>query len=101
MDYTASAHEVPDAGDLTGARIIFVPGLKPKPEPDVYRHALERLGVGATETWMVGDNLEWEVETPQRLGMVGIWYDPFDAGVPATATARPTRIIKRLSELVE
>ena len=72
-----------------------------KPEPEVYRHALERLGCAAGDAWMVGDNYEWEVVAPQKLGMCGVWYDPFEAGVPATATARPTRIIKRLAELVE
>jgi putative hydrolase of the HAD superfamily len=72
-----------------------------KPEPAVYRHALERLGVAASDAWMVGDNYEWEVVAPQKLGLCGIWYDPFEAGVPAHAAARPTRIIKRLAELVE
>lgn len=72
-----------------------------KPELAVYRHALERLGVGPEEAWMVGDNFEWEVVAPQALGMCGIWYDPFGAGVPVHATARPSRIIKRLAELVE
>ncbi|MBV8392346.1 MAG: HAD family hydrolase [Alphaproteobacteria bacterium] len=72
-----------------------------KPEPEVYRHALEKLGVPAAEAWMVGDNYEWEVVAPQKLGVAGIWYDPFDAGVPHGATAQPTRIIKRLGELVE
>ena len=72
-----------------------------KPELAVYRHALERLDVDAADAWMVGDNYEWEVVAPQRLGMAGIWYDPYEAGVPAQATARPTRIIRRLAELVE
>lgn len=72
-----------------------------KPEPEVYRHALERLGCDACDAWMVGDNYEWEVVAPQKLGMCGIWYDPFGAGVPAHATAQPTRIITRLAELVE
>ena len=36
----------------------------------------------AGEAWMVGDNYEWEVVAPQQLGMCGIWYDPFGAGVP-------------------
>jgi putative hydrolase of the HAD superfamily len=72
-----------------------------KPEPAVYRHALERLGVAAGDAWMVGDNYEWEVVAPQKLGLSGIWYDPLGAGIPAQATARPTRIIKRLAELVE
>jgi putative hydrolase of the HAD superfamily len=72
-----------------------------KPEPDVYRHALERLGCDACDAWMVGDNYEWEVEAPQKLGLCGIWYDPFDAGIPAHATAQPARVIKRLGELLE
>lgn len=72
-----------------------------KPELAVYRHALERLGCAACDAWMVGDNYEWEVVAPQSLGMCGIWYDPFDAGIPAHATARPSRVIKRLAELVE
>ncbi len=72
-----------------------------KPELAVYRHALERLGVTAADAWMVGDNYEWEVVAPQLLGMCGIWYDPYEAGVPAHATAQPTRIIRRLGELLE
>jgi len=72
-----------------------------KPEPAVYRHALDRLGCAAGDAWMVGDNYEWEVVAPQKLGMCGIWYDPFNAGVPTHATAQPTRIIKKLSELVD
>jgi putative hydrolase of the HAD superfamily len=72
-----------------------------KPELAVYRHTLERLGVTASDAWMVGDNYEWEVVAPQQLGMCGIWYDPFNAGVPAHASTRPMRIIRRLAELVE
>ena len=49
-----------------------------KPELAVYRHALERLGCDACDAWMVGDNYEWEVVAPQKLGMCGIWYDPFE-----------------------
>jgi putative hydrolase of the HAD superfamily len=44
-----------------------------KPEPAVYAHALAALGVSAAAAWMVGDNLEWDVLAPQRLGMRGIW----------------------------
>ena len=71
-----------------------------KPELAVYRHALERIGCEACDAWMVGDNYEWEVVAPQKLGICGIWYNPFDVEIPPHAT-RPTRVIKRLSELVE
>ena len=72
-----------------------------KPELAVYRHALERLGCDPGDAWMVGDNYEWEVVAPQKLGMCGIWYDPFETGIPPGATHFPTRIIRRLGELVE
>ena len=73
---------------------------KGKPELAVYRHALERLGCEACDAWMVGDNYEWEVVAPQKLGMCGIWYNPFDVEIPPHHT-RPTRVIKKLSELLE
>ncbi|WP_282939935.1 HAD family hydrolase [Paenibacillus sp. RC67] len=71
-----------------------------KPDDRIYLHALEQLGVTAEDTWMVGDNFEWEVAAPQRLGIKGIWIDHKGAGVPLTATAEPYRTIKSLSELL-
>ena len=70
-----------------------------KPDPRVYRHTLDALGVAATDAWMVGDNLEWDVGGPQKLGIVGIWIDAKGQGVPATSAVRPDRIIRSLSEL--
>lgn len=71
-----------------------------KPEPDVYHHALGRLGCATHEAWMVGDNIEWEVATPQRLGLRGIWYDPDGDGLPVDSAVRPDRIISRLADLL-
>jgi putative hydrolase of the HAD superfamily len=72
-----------------------------KPEERAYRHAMTALGVAATETWMVGDNLEWEVAAPQRLGIHAIWYDPAGDGIPPGSTATPDRIVRSLSELLQ
>jgi putative hydrolase of the HAD superfamily len=72
-----------------------------KPEERVYHHALETLGCEAATTWMVGDNLEWDVAAPQRLGIQGIWVDHAGRGVPPTSPVRPDRIIRRLSELLD
>jgi putative hydrolase of the HAD superfamily len=47
-----------------------------KPEQAVYAHALSSLGVTAADAWMVGDNIEWDVAAPMRLGMRGIWISP-------------------------
>jgi FMN phosphatase YigB (HAD superfamily) len=52
-----------------------------KPEERAYNHAMEVLGVGPDETWMVGDNLEWEVVTPERLGIYAIWHDGYGVGL--------------------
>jgi putative hydrolase of the HAD superfamily len=71
-----------------------------KPEERAYRHAMAVLGVEPRETWMVGDNLEWEVAAPQRLGIHAIWYDGYDQGLPADPPARPDRIIRSLPELL-
>ena len=72
-----------------------------KPEERAYRHALDALGVGPKDAWMVGDNLEWEVVAPQRLGIFAIWHDPFRQGLPEGSEVRPDRIIHSLGELLE
>jgi len=71
-----------------------------KPEERAYIHAMEALGVGPQETWMVGDNLEWEIAAPQRLGIYAIWYDGYSAGLPPGCQVRPDRIIRSLPELL-
>jgi putative hydrolase of the HAD superfamily len=71
-----------------------------KPEERAYHHAMGALGVIAADTWMVGDNLEWEVETPQRLGIYAIWMDAHGEGLPADSTVRPDRIVRSLTELL-
>jgi putative hydrolase of the HAD superfamily len=71
-----------------------------KPEERAYRHALAALEVDASETWMVGDNLEWEVVAPQRLGIHAIWHDVLGEGLPEGSTIRPDRIIRSLAELL-
>lgn len=71
-----------------------------KPEARAYLHAMETLGVVASQTWMVGDNLEWEVAAPQRLGIFAIWHDHRGRGLPANAGVVPDRVVRRLSELL-
>ena len=69
-----------------------------KPDERVYRHVLKQLNAQPKDTWMVGDNLEWEVIVPQRLGILGIWIDLFGKGLPPYSTAKPDRIIESLPE---
>ena len=75
----------------------FGPG---KPEERVYLHSLEQLDATPSESWMVGDNLEWEVAAPQRLGITGVWVDSKGKGLPEGSPFRPDRIIRSLPELL-
>ena len=70
-----------------------------KPEPRAYHHAMAALGAQPHETWIVGDHLEWEVRTPQTLGLTAVWCDGFARGLPPDAACTPDHIVVSLSEL--
>ncbi len=71
-----------------------------KPEQRAYLHAMDALGVNAGDTWMIGDNLEWEIVAPQRLGIYAIWMDVHGDGLPPGSPVKPDRIIRSLAELL-
>jgi len=71
-----------------------------KPDPRVFRRALDEMGVEPGDAWMIGDNLEWDVAAPQRMGIFAIWIDTRGRGAPDNGV-RPDRIIRGLSELRE
>ena len=70
-----------------------------KPDERVYLRALGALGAEPRETWMVGDNLEWDVAAPQKLGMSGVWIDARGRGVPDESAVKPDYIVRSLAEL--
>ncbi|WP_274648473.1 HAD family hydrolase [Paenibacillus humicola] len=69
-----------------------------KPDERIYLHALDRLGAAADETWMVGDNYEWEIAAPQKLGIKGIWINPKRLGHPSPEL--PYRTVSTLSDIL-
>jgi putative hydrolase of the HAD superfamily len=72
-----------------------------KPDEAVYKRAMRELGLGPDEVWAVGDNLEWDVDGPQKLGIFGIWNDFSKQGLPSNSKVIPDRIIHEISELIE
>jgi putative hydrolase of the HAD superfamily len=70
-----------------------------KPDERIYRLALDALKVAPGDTWMIGDNLEWDVGQPQTLGMKGIWIDAAGSGVPSSTDVSPDLIVKGIGEL--
>jgi putative hydrolase of the HAD superfamily len=70
-----------------------------KPDERVYLRALGALGAEPHETWMVGDNLEWDIAAPQKIGMSGVWIDARGRGVPDESAVKPDYIVRSLAGL--
>ena len=70
-----------------------------KPDARVYVEAMRQLATEPSETWIIGDNLEWEVAAPQRLGIFAIWNDHRGSGLPEGSPIRPDRIVNSLRDI--
>jgi len=70
-----------------------------KPDEAVFRHALGKVGVGPADAVMVGDNLEFDVDGAQRIGLRGVWIDRHERGLPAGTTVAPWKIVRSLTDL--
>jgi len=72
-----------------------------KPDERVFRHALAAVRCNPEAAWMVGDSLEADIAPAVALGIHTVWVDETGGGLPATAPARPHRIIRAIAELVK
>ena len=71
-----------------------------KPHRLAYQTALDALGVDASDCWMVGDNLEWDVAGAQAAGIRGVWLDEWGRGLPPETAVVPDAIVRSISELL-
>ena len=72
-----------------------------KPDPSVYEHSMEKLGANPRQTWMIGDNLYFDVGAAQELDIWGIWVDWRRSGLPTDSKVTPDRIVHFISELLD
>jgi putative hydrolase of the HAD superfamily len=72
-----------------------------KPEPEAFQRALGALQADARESWMVGDNLTYDVGGAQAVGIHAIWLDARRRGLPDPPPAVPDRIIRSIAELLD
>ena len=81
---------------------VFIEGEVGVGKPDIraYENALETMQIRPQETWMMGDNLEWDVAAPQTLGIYSIWNDHRKQGLPESCDVIPDKIIHHISELL-
>ncbi len=72
-----------------------------KPDPEIYRRALERAGCRPEEAVMIGDRLDNDILPAAKIGMKTVWvrqgeFIPEKAGYDGPA---PDRVVKSLSEI--
>lgn len=70
-----------------------------KPDPRIYQRALDALKLPPEDVWMVGDNLEWEVRGPQKLGIRGVWVNHRGVDLPPDGPT-PYKVIMSLKDLL-
>jgi len=70
--------------------VAVAAGVQPivvgKPEPPLFRMALERLGLTAATTAMVGDSIPSDIKGARAVGMPTVLYAPAVARRPARPT---------------
>lgn len=71
-----------------------------KPDERIYLKALHGLGIEAGDSWMIGDNIVWDVLAPQKLGIRGIWVDYRKQGFRSRNGRRPYFSIGSLPEIL-
>ncbi len=67
-----------------------------KPDPEIFHHALEKLGLEPHEMIHVGDYYSVDVVGPRRAGVTGVLFDPMGAYRAPDCT-----VIKDLEEIVD
>ena len=72
-----------------------------KPDPRVFDLALERLGATVGDTWIVGDDLEWEIGGGNRYGLTTVWVNAQGKDAPGTAQPQPDLHVRLIAELLD
>jgi len=74
-DAAGAAHARSRLGGYLEAMVMSCEVGAVKPDPIIYEAALEELGVRAEDSWMVGDNVEVDVEGALNAGLNAILID--------------------------
>jgi len=72
---------------------------KGKPDPSIFEHALDVVGLHADEVLMVGDNLMTDILGSSRVGIQSVWINREEK--PVSEEVVPTYTISNLRELFD
>jgi len=93
---------LPGCGSIVQA-VATAAGVRPivvgKPEPPLFKIALERLGLTAAATAMVGDSIPSDIRGAQAVGMPAVLYAP-DGGASDNVADVVVRSFAELARLV-
>lgn len=71
-----------------------------KPDERIFREGLRRVGANPDRTLMVGDNLVWDIQGAQAVGIRGVWFNWRRTELPPDAPAQPFTAITELRHLM-
>lgn len=72
-----------------------------KPEPEIFRVALERVGCAPNEAVMVGDSWASDVLGAHAAGIPAVWLNARGMECPDTSFAREIRALEPVEELLD
>ena len=74
-----------------------------KPDPRIFRRALDEIGIDAHDCWHVGDHRDNDVAGALDAGLGAVWFAPAppaaDAAPELASPGRRYRVITRLTEI--
>jgi 4-nitrophenyl phosphatase len=70
-----------------------------KPEPTLFRVAIERLGCPSRQAAMIGDSQSSDIEGGRAAGMFTVWLDPANEGPKPTCADLKVRDLHELHKL--
>jgi len=70
-----------------------------KPDPRLFQHALNGLGLVNTPAWMVGDDFESDIRPAAALGLSTVWIAPPGTEPKSREPGVPTARLATLSDL--
>ena len=70
-----------------------------KPDERVFRHTLEKLKVKPSGTWMVGDDMRYDIAPCRALGIFSVWVNGHGDGEHKVEGVKPDKVIQTIVEI--
>jgi putative hydrolase of the HAD superfamily len=71
-----------------------------KPDIKIYEYMQQKTEIEYNKILMVGDNLVWDIEPPQKLGIYTIWINTKGIKLE-NFYIKPNKIIQRISDIID